>query len=310
MGERGRLVIIGGAEDREGGKEILSRITDMAGGKEGEVVLLTTASASAARDARVEKQFREIYEPAFKDCGIGMITTLSVFTRQAANEPKNIAAVERATCVFMSGGSQERLTSILGATELSQALHRGFHERGLTIAGTSAGASVMSEHMLMGGPSDPLPRKGAIPLAAGLGFLYQAIIDQHFSERQRLGRLMSVLAQNPFLIGIGIDEDTALVVHPGTSLEVIGSGAVTVLDGRCMIYSNINDVSEGDTLAISNIQMHLLPAGFHHRIRHGPDRNAFDEVLETAVATVHNDRRHPIPIARGRGVAHGKKDAS
>jgi cyanophycinase len=303
-------VIIGGAEDREGDKTILTRITELAGGQEGEVVLLTTASASAARDARVERQFREIYEPAFRACGIGKITTLSVFTRQAANDPKNVKAIERATCVFMSGGSQERLTSILGATELSLALHRGFHDRGLTIAGTSAGASVMSEHMLMGGPSDPLPRKGAIPLAAGLGFLYQAIIDQHFSERQRLGRLMSVLAQNPFLIGIGIDEDTALVVQPGTSLEVIGSGAVTVLDGRCMIYTNINDVNDGDTLAMSNVQIHLLPAGFRHRIRYGKERNAFDEVLDTAMATVHNDRRHPIPIGRGQGVAHGKKDAS
>jgi cyanophycinase len=315
VGKHGHLVIIGGAEDRQGPKEILSRVAEVSEGEKGHVVLLTTASEVAAKDAKAEKEFREIYEPAFKECGMGRVTPLSVFTRQAANDPANIEAIEKSTCVFMSGGSQERLTSILAGTEMCAALHRGFRTRGLTIAGTSAGASVMSEHMLLGGSSDSLPRKRAVPVAAGLGFLYQAIIDQHFTERQRIGRLLSVIAQNPFLIGIGIDEDTALIVHPGVSMEVVGNGAVTLVDGRSMIYSNINEVREGDVLAMSNIQLHLLPAGFKHNIRYGKERNAFDEVLETAMAVVRNERFDNAPPAPGHAATsrpggNGKKAAS
>jgi cyanophycinase len=308
MSKFGQLVIIGGAEKREGDKVILGRLCELAGGKKGRIVVFTTASRLAAEGH--EKDYRDIYEPAFTECGIGEVVTLPVFTREAANAPANVAAIENATCLFMTGGSQDRLTSILAGTEVCRAMHHGFRERGLVIAGTSAGASVLSEHMLLGGPSDVQPRKGAIPVAAGLGFLYQAIIDQHFSERQRLSRLLSVLAQNPFLIGLGIDEDTALIVHPHHALEVIGAGTVTVVDGRTMIYTNINEVDEGETLGLSNIQLHVLQSGFRHVVVHGRERNAFEEVLETVMTTVRNTRRDPVPAARGRNGASTRKEAS
>lgn len=294
MATIGQLVIIGGAEDRRGEKTILRRVTELAGGKKAHVVVLTTASRMAGEKPKVAREFKELYEGAFKDCGASKVTALHIHDRQAANLPENSKLIDQATCVFMTGGSQARLTSILAGTEVSAAMHRGFHERAMVIAGTSAGASAISEHMLMGGSSDLLPRKGMIPVAPGLGFLYQVIIDQHFSERQRLGRLLSIIAQNPFLLGIGIDEDTALVLHPGQAMEVVGSGAVTLLDGRCMIYTNLNEVDEGDTLALSNIQLHMLPAGFRHELSRKDDRNAFDEVLETAMTTVRNERFGPI----------------
>jgi cyanophycinase len=162
----------------------------------------------------------------------------------------------------MAGGEQGRLVSILGGTSVFRAMHRAYLEKGACISGTSAGASALTEHMVLGGPSDPLPKKGALPLAPGLGFLHHAIVDQHFSARQRLARLLAVIAQNPFLIGLGIDEDTALLICPDETMEVIGSGAVTVLDGRDMDNRAYNEVQHGEAMPLLDLRLHLLPTGF------------------------------------------------
>jgi cyanophycinase len=168
--------------------------------------------------------------------------------------------VAEADGIFMTGGDQKRLLAIIGGTALDAEMHTALKVRGACIGGTSAGASAMSGHMLAQGSTDLLPEKGAVSLGAGLGFLHRVVIDQHFSERQRLSRLLSVVAQNPYLQGIGIDEDTALVVERGRGIEVLGEGSVTVVDGRTM-DTNMADIAERATPELIDVRLHLLPAG-------------------------------------------------
>ncbi|HET9641962.1 MAG TPA: cyanophycinase, partial [Burkholderiaceae bacterium] len=164
-------------------------------------------------------------------------------------------------------------------------MHRIYRERGACIAGTSAGASAMSEHMLAEGQVSPHPAKGLVDLAAGLGFVPRAIIDQHFSERQRLGRLLAVVAQNPYLLGVGIDEDTALVIERGGGLEVVGRGAVTLVDGREM-QSDFLELYEREMIEMHNVRLHLLPDGARHGMQEGatPDSSPMPLPLQEAVA--------------------------
>jgi cyanophycinase len=277
---RGSLVIIGGAEDRGGDKAVLSRVVELAGGDAARIVVLTTASRLAHEQPAVAKEFADTYEGAFSECGAREVQTLHIHDRAAANADEYAGVVGRATGVFMTGGDQGRLASILAGTAVGEAMQRAYHEVGACISGTSAGASAISEHMIAGGPADLLPKKGALPLAAGLGFLRRVLIDQHFSERRRFGRLLSVIAQNPSLLGIGIDEDTALVVLPSGGIEVVGAGAVTLLDGRRVAYSNFNEVDRGEVLALIDVKLHLLPAGARFELEHGAnDRVA--EILAT-----------------------------
>jgi cyanophycinase len=275
MGERrGHLVIIGGAEDREDDKAVLSTVAELAGGKDGRIVVLTTASRQADEEPEVAREFAELYERAFTGCGVGEVRTLHIHDRRGANEPEHATAVRAATGVFMTGGDQSRLVSILGGSAVHRAMRAGFARGGACIAGTSAGASAMSRHMPLGGPSEPVATKGMLPVAPGLGFLRNVVLDQHFSQRGRLARLLSVCAQNPFLLGVGIDEDTGLVVQPGVRLEVVGSGGVTVLDGRDMVYTNFNEVGRGEALAITDVRLHLLPTGFRFDVKTGVEDDA------------------------------------
>ncbi|MDB5100855.1 MAG: cyanophycinase [Cyanobacteria bacterium RYN_339] len=264
---RGHLVIIGGGEDREDDKAILTRIVALAGGKKAKIVVLTTASRQAALDPEVAKDIEATYRKAFLACGAASVTALHLFDRQSANTAESAQAILNASCIFIAGGNQSRLVSIIGGTAVERAMHTAYLEHGACISGTSAGASAITEHMVAGGPSDPLPRKGLLPLAPGLGFLHHVIIDQHFSERQRLGRMLGVLAQNPFLMGIGIDEDTALVVCPDATFEVVGSGAVTLIDGRDMDNRAFNEVEDGDPMLLTDLRLHLLPTGFKFDLR-------------------------------------------
>jgi cyanophycinase len=286
---RGHLVIIGGAEDRKDDKLVLSRVTELAGGAKGRMIVLTTASRQADEKPEVADEFAEMYEGAFKDCGLGEVTTLHIHDRASANDPEVAERVGKATGVFMTGGDQSRLVSILGGSEVHKAMREGFLERGTVLAGTSAGASAMSQHMPAGGPSELLPLKGMLPMAPGLGFLRNVALDQHFSQRNRLARLLSICAQNPFLIGVGIDEDTGLVVVPGARLEVVGSGGITVLDARDMAYTNFNEVGHGDALAITDVHLHMLPTGFAYDLEKGVEssrKNDFPERLRALMATM------------------------
>jgi cyanophycinase len=251
--KHGHLVIIGGHEDRKHRKEILTRFVELCGGPTARIIVITAAS-------RVADEMWEIYDQAFSDLGAQNHAHLRLEGRGDANNEEKVRMVAEADGIFMTGGDQKRLLAIIGGTALDAEMHTALKVRGACIGGTSAGASAMSGHMLAQGSTDLLPEKGAVSLGAGLGFLHRVVIDQHFSERQRLSRLLSVVAQNPYLQGIGIDEDTALVVERGRGIEVLGEGSVTIVDGRTM-DTNMADIQERATPELIDVRLHLLPAG-------------------------------------------------
>ena len=256
--KHGHLVIIGGHEDREHRKEILTRFVELAGGENARIVVITAAS-------KIADDMWDIYDQAFGDLGVRQRSHLSLESRQDANNEEKVRMVAEADGIFMTGGDQKRLMAIIGGTALDAEMHTALKVRGACIGGTSAGASAMSGHMLTQGKTDLLPEKGSVHMGAGLGFLHKVVIDQHFSERQRLARLLSAVAQNPYLMGIGIDEDTALVVERGRGIEVLGEGSVTVVDGRTML-TNMADIRERDTPELIDVRLHLLPAGSSYHL--------------------------------------------
>jgi cyanophycinase len=249
---RGCLLIIGGGEDREDSKDILTRFVELAGGADKKLVVITAAS-------KVPEEMWDVYDKAFGDLGVVRRAPMHLSTRAQANDPEVVRELDDADGIFMSGGDQKRLLGVLGGTAVEAALHAAL-DRGACIAGTSAGASAMTAHMLADSDVELAPEKGAISLGAGFAFLIHVVIDQHFSQRHRLSRLLTVVAQNPRLQGIGIDEDTALLVQHGVGIEVLGSGVVTCLDGRHLI-SNIDEIRQGKTPEIVDVRLHLLPAG-------------------------------------------------
>ena len=271
----GHLVIIGGGEDRVDDKEILERFVELSGGPSANIVVITAAST-------IPEKMWAIYDEAFKDLGVDARAPLHIGSRAEANDPASVSALAAADGIFITGGDQRRLLAMIGGTAVDDAIQRALVERGACIAGTSAGASAMSAHMLADGTVDLLPEKGAVNLGAGLGLLQRVIIDQHFSERHRLARLLSVVAQNPHLHGIGIDEDTALVVHLGEGIDIIGQGSVTVIDGRNVV-SNVADIRNRATPELLDVRLHLLPAGSSHR-------------RDEAGSTADGGERAPFPL--------------
>jgi len=273
----GHLVIIGGGEDREKDMTILSRFVALSGGERARIVVLTAASTE-------QRAMWKIYDDAFGALGVADRVHLPMRSREEACDAHVAEQVLGASGIFMTGGDQKRLLATIGGTAIDSAMHTAFKQRGACIGGTSAGASAMSEHMLAtSAATDALPAKGTTHLAAGLGFLQRVVIDQHFSERQRLGRLLTVVAQNPYLLGIGIDEDTALIVENAAGLEVVGQGAVTLLDGRQMA-SNFLDIEDRERLELLNVKLHLLPGGARYYLR-GEDAGV-PPALREAVAAV------------------------
>jgi cyanophycinase len=249
----GHLVIIGGGEDKQHDMAILRRFVELSGGPSAKIVVITAASAAT-------DHMWETYERAFADLGVTRHLHLHLDSRHDANDEDHIRDLLDADGIFMTGGDQKRLLALIGGTKLDAAMHAALKLRGACIGGTSAGASAMSGHMLAQGRAELHPEKGSVSLGAGLGFLHKVVIDQHFSERQRLSRLLSVVAQNPYLQGIGIDEDTALVVERGVGIEVLGEGAVTIVDGRSM-STNVAEIANRATPELIDVRLHLLPAG-------------------------------------------------
>ncbi|MFD2367310.1 cyanophycinase [Pseudoduganella sp. GCM10020061] len=254
----GHLVIIGGHEDREGDKAVLTRFMELAGGTDAKIVVITAASGEP-------DEMWKVYDDAFSDLGARNREHLHIESREHANNPDVVRKVAAAQGIFMTGGDQRRLLSILGGTAIDSAMHEAYCQRGVCIAGTSAGASAMSGHMLASATGLGQHEKGAVKLGAGFGLVQKVIIDQHFSERGRLPRLLTVIAQNPYLMGVGIDEDTALVIGQGTGLEVVGCGTVTIVDCRQMI-SDIAEVREEECPEILDVRLHLLPSGTHYAL--------------------------------------------
>jgi cyanophycinase len=246
------LLIIGGAEDRVGKATVLRRFVRLAGGRRARIVLIPTASS-------FQDEVTEAYTEVFTRLGAPAPVVVNPQSRQESHDDALVALVDEATGVFMSGGSQLKLSQRFPGTPLGEALHRA-HERGAVVGGTSAGASIMSQFMISMGDEGITPRQRHSQLSAGLGLLEGVIIDQHFAQRSRYGRLMSMVAASPSLIGVGIDEDTAIEVRDRERFTVHGAGAVFVLDCR-EATSDAPEARRGAPLMVSGAVVHSLPAG-------------------------------------------------
>jgi len=247
------LIIIGGKEDRSSDKIILGEVAKRVGS--GKLVVSTVAMPTPANGL-----FEE-YEKAFRALGVKHIFKLEIRDREEATRDSKVRILDDAEAVFFTGGDQVKITSQIGDTPIFNRVHE-IYEKGGLIAGTSAGASAMSETMLVeGGDEESHVIGGAMRMAPGLGLIGGVIIDQHFTERGRIGRLLGAVAQNPRNLGIGIDEQTAIVVERDNSFYVIGSGAVYVMDGSTVTYSNIAQEALKKTLSIHDVAFHVLSQG-------------------------------------------------
>ncbi len=251
-GQRGWIVPIGGAEDRESGRRILKRFVRLCGGREADIVILPTASKLPDTGRK--------YEDLFGRLEAGRATSINFLTRQDCSHDAYLRQIEGASGVFFTGGNQLRVSTILGGTPAAK-LIRERNARGMHVAGTSAGASILSEHMIAFGKEGSSPRAGSVRLAPGLGLTNRFIIDQHFRQRDRLGRLVAALAYNPFATGIGLDEDTAAFIGPDNTLEVEGSGGVTVVDAGDLQFSSMAEARERDAVCLLGLTVHILTAG-------------------------------------------------
>lgn len=242
---------IGGAEDKLDDKVILAEFVRLAGGDAARIAIVPTASSIEAAGLR--------YKAIFLGMGVESAEVVYIGSREDANEGESLDLVENATGIFLTGGNQMRLSAIIGGTRFEQMV-RERNAAGVIVAGTSAGASILSAHMVALGSSGATPKLRMAQMFAGFGLISNVIIDQHFRQRDRIGRLLSLVASNPGLLGIGIDEDTAAVIEPDNTLRVIGRHSVTLVDGSHM-KSDIFKVKRYGDITISDARLHVLGSG-------------------------------------------------
>jgi len=268
----GTLFIIGGREDKQETRAILRALAGQLGGRK----LLIATLASEFPDER----WRE-YQQIFRALGVRQSEHLNLEQRREKAQDSSAKCMQRDVGgVFFTGGDQLRITTKLGGTQLSEEIDQLFQNGGI-VAGTSAGASALGEMMIVGTQPQEVYHMGdPFQMTPGLGLFKNVIIDQHFSERGRIRRLLAAVAQNPRLLGIGIDEDTAIVVHGTEHFEVLGSGAVYLVDARELSYTNISEASLGQTLSVFGIKLHVLSQGDRFDLKtHVPTHKAAEEPL-------------------------------
>jgi cyanophycinase len=256
----GLLMAIGGAEDKVRERLILRWFLEAAGGGDARIVVLATASEVPETGERYAELF---YKLRTDD-----VDVLRIEGREdalaAGQEAHDL--LEYATGLFITGGSQLKLSSALGGTPIAETI-RQRHAAGMVVAGTSAGAALLSEHMIALGDSGGTPRRRLVHLAQGLGLAPDLIIDQHFRRRDRLGRLLTALSYNPEPLGVGVDEDTAAIIEPGKTLSVLGAGAVIVLDASAMRFTDSWAVQRGQPLAMLGMKLDFLTSGCRYDLR-------------------------------------------
>jgi cyanophycinase len=255
---KGYLIIIGGAEDKTGESVILRRASEMLSGPDW-LTVLTTATEQPQAAGR---KYREV----FTGLGVKNIRVLDISNREQAEDPENGTAIAKSKCVFFTGGDQLRITSILGGTRVNAELKNLYHGGGI-VMGTSAGASAMTSTMVVQGNDNEPARKCTLKMAPGLGLLGGVMVDQHFDQRGRFGRLLCGIAENPDVLGVGIDEDTAIKLYPDQHFEVIGSNAVTILDGKTIQSSNVSELNQNELLMITGVTVHTLPTGYGFELK-------------------------------------------
>lgn len=254
----GTVMLIGGAEDKVRDRVILTRFIGLAGDRDARIAVICSASSLGPLAG-------EMYRRIFGELGARDVEPITAVTRAQANDEGAARIIRQASGVFLTGGNQLRLSSTIGGTAVAEAILER-HQEGAVVAGTSAGASAMSTHMVAFGASGATPKQRMFQMAAGLGLLPGIIVDQHFEQRNRLGRLLAIIAQNPSLLGIGVDEDTCGVVGPDLVMEVIGRRSVTIIDGADS-DTDAWEVKAYKPLMISNVTLHSLPAGYRFDLR-------------------------------------------
>ena len=251
----GDLLVIGGAEDKLGKRTVLGEFVKRAGGRDARIAVVPTASS-------LGPEIVEVYSALFHKLGAAEVYGVRPEDRAQASSPELVAELDRATGIFMTGGNQLKLSTVIAGTAFGDAVvaARG---RGVTVGGTSAGASIQSSHMVAFGPGGSTPKQRMTQVAAGLGLVENCVIDQHFAQRNRYGRLLMIVSQSPQLLGMGVDEDTAAVITSTGDTEmlrVIGKGSVTLLDGTHMV-TNAHEAKEHRPILASGVVLHVLPAG-------------------------------------------------
>lgn len=262
---RGYIVPVGGAEEKIQDPRILKRFIEIAGGSLARIAVIPTASELSDTGPRYVALFREL--------GAQAAVALPFYERADADRVDLLDQLERATGIFFTGGNQLRIATALGGTPVARTVRR-LNAGGVIVGGTSAGAAILPEHMIAYGASGATPNAGMVQLTPGLGLTNRVVVDQHFRQRDRLGRLLTALAYNPFAIGLGLDEDTGAFIDGDNVLHVIGSGAVTVVDVSRLGHSSIAEANPGDPICMTNIRIHILTHGarfdLHHRDAHPP----------------------------------------
>jgi len=252
LSARGYIVPVGGAEEKIGDVAILRRFAALCGGEKCRVAIIPTASMVSETGGR--------YEQLFHDLGVKHAQALPIAHRNDCERREWLDVLDQVDGVFLTGGNQLRLSTMIGGTEVAKALRRRNAE-GMHVAGTSAGAAFLCEHMIAFGKEGASPRARNVTLAPGLGLTNRIIIDQHFRQRDRLGRLLTAVAYNPFAIGIGLDENTAGFIAPDETLEVVGSGALTIVDPSGLEFSSMARVRKNDAVCLIGLKLHILDQG-------------------------------------------------
>jgi cyanophycinase len=249
---RGWIVPVGGAEDKDANPQVLQRFIEVSGGKEARIAIIPTASSLPDTGER--------YENIFSELGVAQARSLSYQVREDTKNETWLGALREATGIFLTGGNQLRISAVLGGTDVARTIRRQ-NAKGVTVGGTSAGAAILSEHMIAFGESGATPRAGQSSLAPGMGLTNRVVIDQHFRQRNRMGRLMNALAYNPFAVGLGLDEDTAAFIDPDDIIEVVGSDALTIVDPADLKHSSMPAADQGEVLCLINFRVHILNSG-------------------------------------------------
>jgi cyanophycinase len=255
----GHLLIIGGAEDKYNERRILRKFVSLAGEKDAKILLVPIASD-------FPEFASDVYSQVFRKMGLenGSVRTLRATSRQEILDANADEMLDGVTGVFLSGGDQMRLASILGGTPFAEKLMQMVRNTTLVLAGSSAGAAGMSNSMIVRGDGVPAPHRKAIALSPGLGVLHNIIIDQHFSERGRISRLITAVSYNPSNLGVGIDENTSVILDNEGILEVFGEGTVTIVDGSNITYNDIAEVEESLPFSVTGLHIHILREGMQY----------------------------------------------
>lgn len=256
------VMIIGGAEDKIQGKEILQTFFHRSGGEDARIAIVPCASREPAI-------IGNRYETIFSEMGAKAIEVMDIQDRAQSEDPTWVEYVENCTGIFLTGGDQLRLCGLLADTPIMEIVRKRAQLGTVTLAGTSAGAAVMGLQMIAGGGSGESPNRALVDMTLGLGIVPEVIVDQHFHNRNRMARLMSAIASHPDRLGLGIDEDTCALFESGGIFQVIGKGTVTVVDPTEISFTNFPAVGSTDPISIHNLRVHILSHGdrydFHHR---------------------------------------------